>query len=74
MAVMVSVFACGPSHFRNWDDAAFEFRAAYVFELDGGVGNLEMLHEDMVELDQDAGALRRRNVVNADMAGEGAGL
>jgi hypothetical protein len=61
-------------HFFNGDDAAFKLIAAGVLELDGGVADLEVVIENVVELDQDAGALRRGNVGDGDVAGQGAGV
>jgi len=52
MAVMMGVL--GRGHFFHGDHAAFYLSTTRVLELDSGVGNLEMLFEDMIELDQDA--------------------
>src|SRR5580658_1236359 len=71
---VVCVFLGGAGHFFKGHNASFEFAAADVLELDGGVGDLEVLLENMVELFQDAGAFRGWNVGDAHMAGEGAGL
>jgi hypothetical protein len=54
---VVMAFGCGAGHFFNGDDAAVGFRAADVFKLDGGVADVEMVFEDVVEIEQDAGAL-----------------
>ena len=70
--MVVPVFLRG--HLFNRNHAAMQLLAAGVFELDGGVGDAEVLLEHVVEIDQDAGALRRRNVGDADVAGQGAGL
>ncbi len=74
MCVAVVFAGCAASHFFNGDDAAIEHLAAGVFELDGGVADLKVVVEHLVELEQDAGALRRWNVGDGDVAGEGAGL
>jgi len=50
------------------------FRAAYVLELDGGVAYVVVVLEQVVEVEQDAGALGGGNVGDGDVAGEGAGL
>jgi hypothetical protein len=47
----------GAGHFFDGNDAAFQLAAADVLELDGGVRDLEVLLQYMVELFQDAGAL-----------------
>ena len=44
-------------HFFDGNDASLQLIAANVLELDGGVGDLEVLLEHVVEFDQDAGAL-----------------
>jgi hypothetical protein len=52
------LFARGAAgHFFNGDYAAIEHLAAGVLELDGGVADLEIIAEEMVEFEQDAGAL-----------------
>jgi len=71
---MVPVAVVVSGHFFNGDNAAVGFFAACVLKLDGGVADLEVVFEDVVDLDEDAGALRRGNVVDEDVAGEGAGL
>ena len=47
----------GAGHFFHGNHAAFNLSAARVLELHGGVGNLKMFLENVVDLDQDAGAL-----------------
>jgi len=44
-------------HLLNRNYAALQLFAASVLELNGGVSNLEVLLEDVVQPDQDAGAL-----------------
>src|SRR3974390_2671257 len=61
-------------HLFNGDDAAFELFASLVLKLKGGVADLEMFAKDMIELDQDAGALRWGNVGDGDVACEGVGV
>jgi hypothetical protein len=53
---VVCVLARGAGHFFNGHYASFELAAADVLELDGGVRDLEVLFQNMVELFQDAGA------------------
>ena len=60
----------GAGHLFHGHDAAIELSASDVFKLDGGVADREMVAQHVIELDQDAGALRRRNVGNGDVAGE----
>ena len=43
-----------------------------MLELDGGVADLKMIFQNMVELDEDASAFRRRNIGDGDVAGQGA--
>src|SRR5579863_1848937 len=74
MAVAVVGGVGGGGHLFDGDHAAFGNGAVFVFELDGGVADVEMRLEDMVEVFEDAGALGGRDVGNGDVAGEGAGL
>ena len=76
VAVVVVRVGVGGSagHFFNGDYAAVGFRAAYVLELDGGVADVVVVLEQVVEVEQDAGALGGGNVGDGDVAGEGAGL
>ncbi len=69
--VMMRV-SCAASHLLRRSDAALERFAADVLELDGGVADLELLAENSLRLDENAGALRRRNVGDRDVAGQGA--
>lgn len=48
-------------------DATLKVLAANVLELDGGVADLKLLTEQTVELDENAGAFRRRNVGDGDV-------
>jgi len=50
--MMGGVFLSG--HLGYWNYAALQRFAANVLELDGGVGDLEMLLEHVVEFDQNA--------------------
>ena len=74
VAVAVVVVAGLGGHFADRDDAAVEDFAIGVFELDSGVVDVEVLPGEGVDLEQDAVALGRRNVVDGDVAGEGVGL
>lgn len=51
-------------------DATFEIFAADVLELNRGVADLILLAEQVVELDENAGARRGWNVVDGDVTGE----
>src|ERR1035437_4648404 len=68
------VMAATAVHLFHGHDAAFQLRAAHVLKLDGGVAYLKALLEQLVEPGQDAGALRRRNVGDSHVAGQGAGI
>ena len=72
--VMVFVAARFSGKLFDGDNAAMEFGAVFVLELDGGVGDVEVLAEDVVEIHEDAVALGGRNVCDGDMAGQCAGL
>jgi hypothetical protein len=75
VAVMVMVFLAGfTGKLFHGNNATMEFRAVFMLELNGGVGDVEVLAKNVVELDENAVALRGRNVGNGDMAGQGAGL
>src|SRR5436190_127015 len=50
--------------------AGLRDRAAYVFELDGGVGDVEAVFEDLVEAAKDAVAGRGRDIFDQDMAAQ----
>lgn len=71
MAVMAG--GCAAAHFFHGHDTAFEFFAADMFELDGRVADVEVIVQDLVELGENAGAFRGRNVGDGDVAGERAG-
>lgn len=70
MAMVTSV----AGHFCHGDYAAIEHLAACVLKLDGGVADVKVVLQHMVDLDKDAGALRRGNIGNGHMAGQSAGL
>ncbi len=74
VAVVMVVTGFG-GEFADGDDAAFEFfAAAEVFELNGGVVDVEVVFYHGVDFKQDAVALRGRDVSDGDVAGEGVGL
>lgn len=56
----------------RWCHAALQLLAAGVFELEGCVADLKLFPKQSVELDQDTGAFRRRNVGYGHVAGQGA--
>ena len=67
------VGVCGAG--RDRDDAAgTRDGAGAVFELDGGVVDLEVVAQDVIEPVQDGVALGRRHVVDQDVAAKGAGI
>ena len=70
MGVAVMAVSGGAGHFFNGNDAAVEFFASFVFKLNCRVLNGEVIAQNVVELDQDAGTLGRGNVGDADVAGE----
>lgn len=44
-------------HFFDGHHAAFQFAAADVFELNGGMADEKVLAQDVIEFHEDAGAL-----------------
>lgn len=71
MPVVVTVdVGDGACHFFDGDDAAVGFSAADVLELDGGVADVVVVLEHVVEVDENAGAFRWRDISNGDVAGE----
>jgi len=74
VAVMAVCVARAAGHFINGHDAALDFAATDVLELDGGVADLKMIFENMVELDEDAGAFGGGDVGDGDVAGQSAGV
>jgi len=57
MTVVVPVLLPRPGQFFHWNHASIQVSAAGVLELDGGVRNLKMLLEDVVQVLQNARAL-----------------
>ena len=74
MYMAVTALAGAAGHIFNGRHTAIELVAADVLELDGGVADLEVLAEQLVELDQNAGACRRWNIGDGHVAGERARL
>ena len=70
----VAVVTVRAGHLFHWNYAAVELFAAYVLKLNGGVADVKSLPEHVVELYQNAGALRRRNVGNGHVTGQRAGI
>jgi len=70
----VAVVAVHAGHLFHGNHAAVELFAAHVLKLNGGVADVKSLPEHVVELYQNAGALRRWNVGNGHMAGQRAGV
>ena len=60
--------------FRHRDHASMRHFAHGVFELDGGVADLEFVAQALLQIAQDALADRRRNIGDRDVAGERAAL
>jgi len=69
VVVMVVSVGGGAGHFFYRHYAAVGFRAAYVLKLDGGVTDVVVVLEDVVQVEQDAGALRGGDVGDGDVAG-----
>ena len=61
-------------HFFRGDYAAVQDFAVFVFELEGGVADVVVVFEDVVDLLHDAGGCGGRDVGDGDVAGEGAGV
>ena len=55
MRVPVIVWVTG--HLLGWHHATFHLFTAYVFKLDGGMADVKVVLEHMVQLFQDACAL-----------------
>src|SRR5579863_5043070 len=61
-------------HLFDRDHAAIENLAVFVFELDRRVADVEVVFENVMEVVQDPGALRRWDVGDGDVAGQRPGL
>lgn len=70
MGVAVMAVSGRAAHLFNGNDAAVELFASFVFKLNCRVLNRKMVTQNVIQLYQNAGTLRRRNVGDADMAGE----
>src|SRR5579863_7821846 len=71
MRMPVVVLMLGPGgHLFHRHHAAMQLRAASVLKLDRRVADLEVVAQHMIDLQQDARALRRRNVVDRDVTGQ----
>jgi len=57
MSMAVMTETCLGAHFFDRNDTAFQLLTAYVFELDGGVHDAEMLAQHVMKVYQDAGTL-----------------
>ena len=57
MPMMMRMFAGRASHLFDRNHAALQLSTDGVLKLDGGVRNLKMLLQNVVQLFQDAGAL-----------------
>ena len=73
VAVMVANAAMR-GHLFNGNNATVGLFATDVLELDGGVADVEVLFEQVIEFEQDGVALRWRNVGDGDMTGHCARL
>ena len=71
MRVTVMMDVPGSHRFRR-SNTAFQRLTADMFELDGRVVDLELPVESIFEADENACALRRRNVGDGHVAREGA--
>src|SRR5665213_2990023 len=63
---LVAVFLLGDGLCRR--AVGFGQDALYVFELDGGVEDVEAFAQDVVDAAEDGVAFRRRHVVDQDVA------
>ncbi len=70
MRVAVMAKSGGAGHLFNRHYAALELSASFMFKLNCRVLNAEMVTQYVIQLHQNTGALRGRNVGDADMAGE----
>ena len=70
MPAAVAMLMCG--HLFNGNDAAVLLWAAGVLKLNGSVADVKTILEDVVQIEQNASALRRRNVGDGHVAGQGA--
>ena len=61
-------------HLFDGNDAALMRVTAIMFKLDGGVRDVEFAASEVLQMKQNALALRWGNVCNADVAGQRAGL
>ena len=64
----------GGRHLFHGDHAAIKHLAILMLELNGGVADVVVILQDMLQPVEDAGAFGGRNVLNGDMAGERPGL
>lgn len=62
------------AHLFHRHHATFQLLAAYVLELYGRVRDLKMFAQNVIELQQNASALRGRDIVDGHVAGERAGV
>ena len=72
VSVMMPVALGAAGHFFQGNDASVQLLATCVLKLDGGVADIEMFFQNVIQLEQDAGAGRRRNICDGDVAGQGA--
>lgn len=73
MLMRVAVRPCvATGYFLRRCDAAVEGLAADMLELNRGVADLVMVAEQVIELCENAGARRRRNVRDGDVTGKSA--
>src|SRR5579863_1953130 len=70
MRVAVMAVSYGAGHLFNGNDAPVKLFASFVFKLNCRVLNGEMIAQNVIELEQDAGALGWGNIGDADMTGE----
>src|SRR5579859_6501760 len=70
----VAVIVAGCGHFADGDYAAVSDFAAFAFELDGGVVDVEAVFGERIDFEQDAIAFGGWDVIDLYVAGEGVGL
>ena len=70
---MVMMAVCAYGFELWWGGAAVGGLAAFDLELDGGVADVELVAQGLVEAFEDAAAIGYRHVGYSDVAGEGDG-
>ena len=72
--MMVVIVAGVGDHLADWHYASVDNFAVGMFELDGGVMDVKFLFGQSIDLEKDAVAFGRGNVIDLNVAGEGMAL